>query len=78
MVDQRIRLITKIAEGGQNTVYLAKDLVTSRRVVIKMSKPSERGKLQRLLVKEADLGLSLNELDCVVHTFGLRNKLVKW
>ncbi len=43
-----------------------------------MSKPSERGKLQRLLEKEAQIGLGINELDCVVRTYGLRNKLVKW
>ena len=45
METPKLRLVTKIAEGGQNTIYLAKDINTGKRMVVKMAKPSENGKL---------------------------------
>ncbi len=78
MVERKIKLITKIADGGQNFIYLGKDIETQKRLVVKMSKPSEKNKLQRLLIKEATIGHALNGLDCVIQTHGLMNKLVKW
>ena len=67
----------KIAEGGQNYIFLAKDITNGQPYVIKAAKSHVNGKYTKLLKKEYELmHKKLSDLDCIIRPLCLSKSLV--
>src|SRR5918998_319414 len=67
----RYQLEQELGRGGMATVFLARDLRLSRRVVVKVMHPGEDGRRAERFRREAELVASLKHPNVLeVHDFG--------